>query len=185
MAGDERCDRGRIGTLIGQENASLVPVEDPGGPHVDVGEPGGDEPGAILGLFHGSGKTRGPQRHAVAQLGGNRPPHDDVGDRQPTSRPQDSEYFAEHPILVDRQVDDAVGDDDINGLVGERDALDLPLEELHVRGPGLASVASGQLQHLIGHVQPVDMAAQAHPLSAEKYISTPTRPQVQDGFALV
>ena len=39
---------------------------------------------------------------------------------------------AQHPVLVGRQVDDAVGDDDVDRIVRQRDLLDLALQELDV-----------------------------------------------------
>ena len=39
--------------------------------------------------------------------------------------------------------------------VGERDLLDVPLDELDVRDPGLACVRAREVEHLVGHVEAV------------------------------
>ena len=43
----------------------------------------------------------------------------------------------QHPVLVARQVDHAVGDDDVDRIVGQRNVLDLAFEELDVFDPAL------------------------------------------------
>ena len=59
--------------------------------------------------------------------------HDDVGDGEAAARLEHAEGLAQHAVLVGREVDDAVGDDDVHRVVGQRDVLDLALEELDVR----------------------------------------------------
>ena len=59
------------------------------------------------------------------------------------------------------EVDDAVGDDHVHRGIGERDRLDVALQELDVLDAGLALVLAGERQHLVGHVQAVRLAGRA------------------------
>ena len=52
---------------------------------------------------------------------------DDVGDGEPAARFQHAKRFRDHAVLVGREVDHAVRDDDVDGVVGQRDVLDLAL----------------------------------------------------------
>ena len=76
---------------------------------------------------------------------------DDVGDRQPAARLQHAERLAEHLRLVRHQVDHAVREDDVGGVVGDRQMLELAEAELDIarrrswrrsRAPSSASHAS-------------------------------------------
>ena len=66
--------------------------------------------------------------------------HDHVGDGEAAARLQHAERLAQHAVLVGREVDDAVRDDDVDRVVGQRDVLDLALQELDVGEPALALV---------------------------------------------
>ena len=55
--------------------------------------------------------------------------------------------------LVGGEVDDAVGDDDVDARVGERDLLDVALDELGVVDAGLGGVGPCEREHLVGHVE--------------------------------
>ncbi len=67
----------------------------------------------------------------------------------------------ENDRLVGGQVDDAVGDHDVDRRVGQRDVLEVAAEELDVVDAGLGRVGAGQVEHLVGHVQPDRRAAGA------------------------
>ncbi len=60
-----------------------------------------------------------------------------------------------------REVDDTVGDDHVDRLRWRWDVFDLTLEELDVVGTGFGGVPACQVEHLVGHVQPVGLAVGA------------------------
>ena len=74
---------------------------------------------------------------------------------------QHPKRFAQNAILVGREIDDAVGDDHVHGLVGQGNALDFALEELDVLDARFALVLARQRQHLVGHVEAVGLAGGA------------------------
>src|SRR5262245_28133681 len=77
--------------------------------------------------------SRAPATHSDPELdastdgSGHLSPHHDAGHREASARAQDAERLGEHPVLVGREVDDAVGDDHVHGVV-EGNRLDFPLE---------------------------------------------------------
>src|SRR5690606_19358485 len=85
--------------------------------------------------------------------------------------------------FVGRQVDDAVGDDDIDGGVVEGDVFDVPLDELEVGDSGFGGVAAGDLEHFVGHVHPVDESGRAHSPCRQDDVDAASRSQVEDDFA--
>ncbi len=102
-----------------------------------------DGDGAIAAVDSG-----GPVLGAVA---------DDVADAESPAWPQHSGDLGEHRVLVGCEHDDAVGDHDIDCAVIEWDVLDAAVEELDVGRACFGGVAAGQLDHLGGGIEPVDM----------------------------
>ena len=87
-----------------------------------------------------------------------------------------------HRGLVGGQVDHAVGDHHIHRGVGQRDVLDLPLHELHVRRAGLGRVRPRQGEHLVGHVQAVGEPGRPDPPRGQQHVDPAAGPQVQHPF---
>src|SRR5690606_3481615 len=134
-----------------------------GGGDGDVGEPGGGQVVAVFGEGEGSGDA-GDMVAAGRTVGeGQVVFGDDVGDPEPPAGRQDPKGFGERRGFVGAQVDHAVGDDHVDVVVWVRDLLHVSLEELYVGGAGLAGVAPGEVEHLLGHVQAVDLAARPDP----------------------
>src|SRR5206468_9016024 len=90
-----------------------------------------------LGFFQRARYTTDPEFDVPPNGLGNLPANDHVRDREPTARFQHPERFAEHAILVGRQVDHAVRYDHIHARIGQRDRFNLTLEELDVYRAGL------------------------------------------------
>src|SRR5215831_19533433 len=86
----------------------------------------------VIHFFKRTRDAADPQFHALSYFGGNFAAYDDVGDRETAARLQNTRSFAEYLILVAGEIDDAIRDDDIDRIVGQRDVLDLTLEELDV-----------------------------------------------------
>ena len=83
----------------------------------------------------------GPLRHVGARGVVHARAGDDVGDGEPAARPSArGRPRAGHLRLVAGEVQDAVGDDDIDRAVGQRDLLDVALDELDVLHPRLRRV---------------------------------------------
>ena len=167
----------------GDETFELGATEDGGGFDVDVVEAGSAHPGDAVVLGEGAGDAAGPQSHDLGELGLQGAGEDDVGDREPAAGAQHSQGLAEDLVLVRGQVDDAVGDDDVNRVVGQRDVLDAAQQELDVLHPGLGLVRVGELVHLRGHVQAIGLTAGGNTASGQEYVDASARAQVEDDVA--
>jgi hypothetical protein len=67
--------------------------------------------------------------------------------------------------------------------VGERDAFDLALEELHVQCAGSFLVLPRDGQHLVGHVEAVGLARGADALGGEEHVDAAAGAEIQDELA--
>src|SRR5207249_4628046 len=108
----------------------------------------------------------------------------DVRDPDPPAGLEHARQLGEHSGLVDRQVDDAVGDDDVNGLGGQGNSFDDALEEDRVRDTCCGRVLAGQGKHLVGHVEPEGDAGGCDTLRGEDDVDAASRPEVEHDLAL-
>ena len=126
-----------------------------------------------------------PQFHVPAHLARHLAVHHHVRDREPSAWLEHAKGFAQRRVLVGRQVDDAVRDDDVHGVVGEWNRLDRALEELHVGDARLALILAGERQHLVGHVETIHLPGRARPGAprAARRCRRPTRGRARSGRA--
>ena len=73
---------------------------------------------------------------------------------KPSAGPEHPRGLGQHLGLVAGEVDHAVGDHHVDACVGERELLEVALDELDVRDAGLGGVGARELEHLVGHVEP-------------------------------
>jgi len=85
--------------------------------------------------------------------------------------------------FVGREVDDTVGDDHVDRLRWQPDVFDLALEELDVVDTGFGGVPACQVEHLVGHVQPVGLAGGRDPAGGEDDVDPTARAEIQDDLA--
>ena len=107
-----------------------------------------------------------------------------VADAEPAAGPQHAEHLVDHSRLVGRQVDHAVRDDHVDARLGQRDVLDESLQELDVVRARLLGVRAGELEHLVGHVEPVRLAGRADTAGGQQHVDAPARPEVEHRLAL-
>src|SRR5436190_15783408 len=167
------------GAGAGQELARVLGTVDPGRLDVDRLEACLRELLPVLTLAEGAGDAADPQLDALADCGRHLAADDDVGDGEPTPRPQHAERLGKDAVLVRREIDDTVGDDDVDGPGRQRDVLDLASQELDVLDARLPLVVPRQREHLVGHVQPVRLARRPDPLGGQEDVDAPTRAEVQ------
>ena len=87
--------------------------------------------------------------------------------------------------LVPREVYDAIRDHDVDGGVRERDLLDRPLQPLDVVGARAALVLACEIEHLVGHIDPIGLAGRPHPTGREQHVDATARTEVENRLALV
>ena len=92
---------------------------------------------------------------------------------------QHPEALAEHGVLVRGQADDAVGDDDVVGIAGQRHGLYLSLDELDVGEAEVVPVLAGQFQHGRRHVQAGNAPGIPHLLRRQEAVNAAAGTEVQ------
>ena len=68
-------------------------------------------------------------------------------------------------------------------VVGERNVLDLALQEFGVGDARTALVFASQREHLVGHVEAVGFAGGSHAPCREQNIDAAARTEVKHGFS--
>ena len=137
---------------------------------------------AIVVFFQAHRRCTPPRASTLWRISGSISPRVTTSDT--AKRPpglQHAESFAQDSVFVGGKIDDAVGNDDIDRVVGQRDTLNLALQKLDVRDPRLALVVVGQSQHFVGHVETVGFAggADAARQKAERQCHRRNRDQAQ------
>jgi hypothetical protein len=68
-------------------------------------------------------------------------------------------------------------------LIGQRNRLDRAFQELDVRGTRLAPVVTGERQHLVRHVHPVDFAGGSDALRGQQDVDAAAGSEIQHDLA--
>lgn len=113
-------------------------------------EPGLAQQGPVSFDIQGARHAGGPRLEIL--FAGEGSEGNGIGHGEPASRAQDPECFAQHRALVFRQVDDAVGDDNIDRSVGKRNVFDGAFQKRGVLNARACAVGLGDRKHLVGHV---------------------------------
>ena len=119
----------------------------------------------------------------LANFGGNVAADDDIGDGETSAGFENAEGLAQDAIFVGGEIDDAIGDDDVDRVVGQGNVFDFALEEFDVFDAGFALVLAGQREHLIGHVEAVGFAGGADAAGGEQDVDAAAGAEVEDRFA--
>src|SRR5918994_1328205 len=107
-----------VAVAIADASGELAGVVDARHLDLDIGETRRTEQAAVLPLLQRAGDAADPCLHVRPQIGGQLALRDHVRNREPSTRLEHAEGFAQHLPLVARQVDDTVGDDDIHSRLG-------------------------------------------------------------------
>ncbi len=108
---------------------------------------------------------------------------DDVADADAAAGAQHAEGLGQDAGLVGGQVDDAVGDDNVDAGFGQRDGLDAAGQELGVGHPGGRGVVAGQGDHVGRAVQAVSLPAGGDAAGRQQHVDAAARAQVQHRLA--
>ena len=91
--------------------------------------------------------------------------------------------FANDFVLVGGEIDDAIGDDDVDGIVGKGNVLDFAFQEFDVFDAGLLLILVRQSQHFVGHIETVGFAGWADAPGGEQHINAAAGAQIEHDFA--
>jgi hypothetical protein len=73
----------------------------------------------------------------------------------------------------------------VDEVLGQRDLLEVALEELGVLDPGGGRVGAREREHLVGHVEPDGLAGGADAAGADQHVGAGPGAEVEHGLALV
>src|SRR5581483_924753 len=150
----------------------------------DTVEAGGFESGDVFGTRERPGDAPDVAAALGALLGREVVVGHHVAHTDAASRLQDAGDLGEDRGLVRREVDHAVGDDDVDGARRERDLLDHAAEEMDVTYARLTCVLLRQREHLVGHVEPVHRPGRTDALRGENDVDPAAGAEVEDRLAL-
>jgi len=110
-----------------------------------------------------------------------------VGDRDAAAGLEDAADFTPNLRFVGRKIEDAVGDDDIDGGVGDREVFNFAEAEFDVVEAGGAAVfgevAAGTGEHIGCHVDADDVAGWADFAAGNEHVDAATAAEVEDLIA--
>src|SRR6185369_6647339 len=96
----------------------------------------------------------------------------DVADCEVSSRFEDAKHFTKYGRLVRAEVDDAVRDNEIDGIIVNGNVFDLTLTELNVSRAEFCRVFAGAREHVIRHVNADDMTGRANLIPSKECVET-------------
>jgi len=123
------------------------------------------------------------QGRIILQLRGQRRLVDDIRDRETPARLQRAERLAKNLRLVRHQINDAVREDHVGGVVGDGQMLELTQSELDIARVDPGRVLSRFLEHLVRHVDANHMARHADLAGGEKAVEAGAAAEIDDGLA--
>src|SRR6266446_4960042 len=138
---------------------------------------------SVFVLLEGAGDTADPELHALTNGSRHFTANDDVGNGEAAAGLQDAEGFAEDAILIAGKIDDAIGDDDVHGVVGKRNVFNRALQELNIFDAGFFLIFAGEGEHFVGHVQTIGFASGADTFCGEDDVNAAARAEIEDDFA--
>src|SRR5579859_2353302 len=127
-----RRDRIRVNSLGGKNVARILGAVDAGRLDFDLLEAGRGQLVAILDIFESAGHAANPEENVFADFGRDFAAGYDVRYGKTAAGLQHAKRLAQNLVFVSGKIDHAVGNDDVNRVVGKRNALDFASQEFHV-----------------------------------------------------
>src|ERR1041385_361940 len=111
---DLRCNRVHINALTAEESACIIDVVDPRGFNADILKACSGEFRSIVIFLEGAGNAADPQQNPFADFRMHRATRDYIRYGKTAAGLKDTESFAKNAILIGREIDDAIRNDDVN-----------------------------------------------------------------------
>src|SRR5882672_10041924 len=182
FAVDERCDFFDVEAGGSKKFAGFIDFVNASGLDVHGFETGGIKLVAVFVLLECAGDAADPEFHTFANVSGDFTANDDIGDGKAAAGFQHAEGFAEDTILVAGKIDDAVGDDDVDGVVRQRNVFDGAFQKLDIFDAGFFLVLAGKREHFVGHVQTVSFAGRADSSRGEDDVDAAAGSEIKNDF---
>src|SRR5207302_6134291 len=129
--------------------------------------------------------TADPEQNPLSNLRKHRASRDDIGYGEASSRLEHTKGFAQNAVLVCREIDHAIGNDDVDRSVRQWNLFDLTLEKFDVFDAGLLLILTRKREHFVSHVEAIDFARWSDSPRGEQHVDSSAGAEVQDGFARI
>src|ERR1700736_2697451 len=169
------CDGVGIDPRSFQEFFGVVDAVDAGGFNVDGFESRGGELLLIFRVCQRACDAADPEFHALANRVRDFASNYYIGNCETAAGLEHPECFAQNAVLVAGEVNDTVGQNDVDGVVGQRDIFDLTFQKFNVGEAGFAFVFFGQGEHFVGHVQAVGFSGGADTARGKQNVNAAAR----------
>src|SRR5215472_5524773 len=183
FASNLRADGFRIEARGFKELARFLDAVYPGGFDLDGCESATGKLLAIFVFFERTSDAADPEFHAFANFGGQVAADQHIRYRQTSAGLKDAKRFGEDAVFVAGEIDDAVRNDHVDGVVGERDVFDRALEEFNILNTGLFLILAGQREHFVGQVQAIGFSGKADAFGGKNDVNAAPRAEIKHGFA--
>src|SRR5215469_466539 len=183
FASNLRADGFRIEARGFEELARFLDAVYPGGFDLDGCESATGKLLAIFVFFERTGDAADPEFHALANFGGKVAADQHIRYRQTSAGLKDAKRFGEDAVFVAGEIDDAVRNDHVDGVVGERDVFDRALEEFNILNTGLFLILAGQREHFVGQVQAIGFPGEADAFGGKNDVNAAPGAEIKYGFA--
>src|SRR5436190_7334693 len=166
-----------------EEFAGLVDPVNASGFHLDGFKPGQGKFFAIFIFFQCARDAADPEFHTLANIRGNVAANDNIGYREASAGLENAKRFGKDAVLVARKIDDAIGDNDVDGVIRQRNVFNGAFQKLDVRDAGLFLILPGQGQHFVGHVQAISFARGPDAFGRKDDVNAAAGAKVEHHFA--
>src|SRR5579875_980354 len=95
--------------------------------------------------------------HAPANFGRHITPHDYIRYRETAPGLEHTKSFLNDAVLIGRQVNHAIGNHSVDGVVWQGDTLNFAFEKFDILNTSLALIFTRQSEHFIGHVEAIGL----------------------------
>src|SRR5579871_991303 len=165
--------------LARQKFPGIFSTIDSGGFNLNLFEPGLSQLCFVLGLIKRASDATNPREHTLPNLRQDFPACDHIRYRKTPTRLQNAECFAQNLAFICRKIDDAIRDDHVYGIIRQRNALDLTLQELNILDPRFPLVLVGESQHFVGHVETIGFSIWADTARRQQNVDAASRAQIE------
>src|SRR6185312_3709059 len=180
---DERSDFVHRNASFGEEVACVLDVVGSRWLQVHIDKASGNKPRTVVAFFQSSSDTANPKQHALTNSLRHFAFDDDIGDSESATGAQHAKRLLQYLVLIGGKVDNAVGDDDIDRLIWQRNVFDRSLEKFNVGHAGLPLVLSGKCEHVIGHVEAVSLTRRPNPPRRQQHVDPAPGTEVKNRLA--
>ena len=138
--------------------------------------------GYIVVIGESACDTAYPQFKALLNFGRNVSSDNHIGNGKTATGSKHPKYLLAHAVLVTREIDDAIRNDDVHRIARKGNVLDVSSDELDIGEATLALVFLGEGKHFVCHVETIRFAGETDATSRKQHVNAAAGAKVEHGF---